>query len=222
MDSAVPAPQVVVRGEATLVVDPEIAELGVTVTGRARDRQSALERCRARQDEVTAVVTAAGDAVETVETTGLSVHREIRDRRGDGDPVASLYTQLTVGRLDVLGDLVVALGRLDDVAVAGPWWRLRPNSPAVEQARLAAVRDALHRARQYAAAFGAHLTALLEVSDSGLSGGGVLRVAGATAEMAPFGGGELRLDLAPARQEVHGAVELRFAMSRPDPEVLRP
>ena len=74
-----PTPQVVVRGEAMLVVDPEIAELGVTVTGRARDRQTALERCRARQDEVVAVVTAAGDAVETVETTGLSVHREIRD-----------------------------------------------------------------------------------------------------------------------------------------------
>lgn len=222
MDDSLPVPQVVVRGEATLVVDPEIAELGVTVTGRARDRQSALERCRARQDEVATVVAAAGDAVETVETTGLSVHREIRDRRGDGDPVASLYTRLTVGRLDALGDLVVSLGRLDDVDVTGPWWRLRPDSPVIEQARLAAVRDAVSRAGQYAAAFGAHLTALLELSDSGLSGGGVHRLAAAASEMAPFGNDELRLDLAPARQEVHGAVELRFAMSRPDPEALRP
>ena len=222
MDDSLPVPQVVVRGEATLVVDPEIAEVGVTVTGRARDRQSALERCRARQDEVATVVAAAGDAVETVETTGLSVHREIRDRRGDGDPVASLYTRLTVGRLDALGDLVVSLGRLDDVDVTGPWWRLRPDSPVIEQARLAAVRDAVSRAGQYAAAFGAHLTALLELSDSGLPGGGVHRLASAAPEMAPFGNDELRLDLAPARQEVHGAVELRFAMSRPDPEALRP
>ena len=220
MDMPTPVPQVVVRGEAMLVVDPEIAELGVTVTGRARDRQSALERCRARQDEVTAVVTAAGDAVESVETTGLSVHREIRDRRGDGDPVASLHTRLVVGRLEVLGDLVVALGRLDDVAVTGPWWRLRPESAALEQARLAAVRDAVRRARQYAAAFGAELTALLEVSDTGLAGG--VRFANAAAEVAPFGDGELRLDLAPARQEVHGAVEVRFAMSAPDQEVFRP
>ena len=36
MDIPTPAPQVVVRGEAMLVVDPEIAELGVAVTGRAR------------------------------------------------------------------------------------------------------------------------------------------------------------------------------------------
>ena len=220
MNGSAPAPQVVVRGEAMLLVDPEIAELWVTAIGRARDRQSALERCRARQDEVTAVVTAAGDAVETVETTGVSVHREVRDGRWDGDPVASLHTRVTVGRLDAVGDLVVALGRLDDVSVSGPSWRLRPESPAVEQARLAAVRDAVHRARQYAAAFGAELTALLQVSDTGLSGGS-FEVARAVGAMGAFGDSELRLDLTPARQEVHGSVELRFSMSTPDQEVFR-
>jgi uncharacterized protein len=222
MDIPTPVPQVVVRGEATLVVDPEIAELGVTVTGRARDRQSALERCRSRQDEVTAVVTAAGDTVESAETTGLSVHREIPDRHGDGDPVATLHTRLTIGRLDVVGDLVVALGRLDDVSVTGPMWRLRPESPVHEQARLAAVRDAVRRAGQYAAAFGAQLTHLLEVRDTGLPDRGPFRVAAAVAEMAPFGDGDLHLDVAPARQEVRGAVEVRFAMSAPDQEVFRP
>jgi len=220
MSNPEPTPQVVVRGEAMLLVDPEIAELWVTATGRARDRQSALERCRARQDEVTAVVTAAGDAVETVETTGLSVRREVVGQRWDGDPAASVTTRLTVGRLDAVGELVVALGRLDDVSVSGPSWRLRPNSPVVEQARLDAVRDAVQRARQYAAAFGADLTALLEVRDEGLSEGS-LRVAGAMEAMGAFGDSELRLDLAPARQEVRGAVEVRFAMSAPDPEVFR-
>jgi uncharacterized protein YggE len=214
-----PAPQVVVRGEAMLLVDPEIAQFDVTVTGRARDRQSALERCRARQDEVTAVLTAAGEAVEVVETAGVSVYREVRDRRGDGDPVASVHTRLTIGRLDAVGDLVVALGRLDDTTVSGPVWRLRPESPAIEQARLAAVRDAVHRARQYAGAFGAELTALLQVSDTGLSGG--FEVAGAVGAMGAFRDSELRLDLTPARQEVHGSVELRFAMSAPDQEVFR-
>jgi uncharacterized protein YggE len=220
MNVPAPAPQVVVRGEAMVRVDPEIAALAVTVTGRARDRQSALERCRTRQDEVRAVVTAAGDAVETVETTGFSVQREIRDRRADGDPVASVHTRLTVGRLDAVGDLAVALGRLDDVAVAGPWWQLRADSDVFEQARLAAVRDAVRRARQYAAAFGSELTALLEISDVGLSGGR-LEVAGAMGAMGTFGDDELSLDLTPARQEVHGVVEVRFAMSAPDQEVFR-
>jgi uncharacterized protein len=215
----VPAPQVVVRGEALLVVDPEIADVEVIVQVRARDRQTALERCSARQGDVAAVVAAAGDAVELTETTGVSVHLEVRDRRAPGEPVASLHTRLTLGRLDAVGELVVALGRLDDVEVSGPYWRLRPDSPAAERARLAAIGDAVTRARQYAAAFGAHLTALVEVSDTGLGGGG-LRVAGTMASMARFEG-EPHLDLVPARQEVHGSVEVRFAMSEPDQEVFR-
>ena len=202
-----------------LVVEPEIADVDVTVSVRARDRQTALERCSARQDEVVAVVAAAGEAVEVTETTGVSVHLEVRDRRAPGEPVASLHTRLTLGRLEAVGELVVALGRLDDVEVSGPYWRLRPDSGAVEQARLAAVRDAVRRARQYAAAFGAELTALVEVSDTGLGGGG-LRVAGAMDSMARFEG-EPHLDLVPARQTVHGAVEVRFTMSQPDQEVFR-
>jgi len=215
----IPAPQVVVRGEALLVVEPELADVDVTVRVRARDRQTALERCAARQEEVTAVVKAAGDAVELVETTGVSVHLEVRDRRAPGEPVASLNTRLSVGRLDAVGELVVALGRLDDVEVSGPFWRLRPDSRAAEEARLAAVRDAVTRARQYAAAFGAGLTALVEVRDTGTGGGG-FRVAGAMASMARFEG-EPQLDLVPARQEVHGAVEVRFTMSEPKQEVFR-
>ena len=215
----IPVPLVVVRGEAMLVVEPEIADVAVTVRVRARDRQTALERCSARQEEVAAVVAAAGDAVEVTETTAVSVHLEVRDRRAPGEPVASLHTRLVLGRLDAVGELVVALGRLDDVEVSGPFWALRPDSAATQQARLSAVRDAVTRARQYAAAFGAHLTALVEVSDTGAGAGG-LRVAGAMASMARFEG-EPHLDLVPARQEVHGSVEVRFTMSEPDQEVFR-
>jgi uncharacterized protein YggE len=214
-----PAPQVTVRGEALLVVDPELADVHVTVRVRARDRETALERCSARQEEVAAVVAAAGDAVEVAETTGVSLYLEVRDRRAPGEPVASLHTRLTLGRLDTVGELVVALGRLDDVEVSGPYWRLRPDSPAAEEARLTAVQDAVRRARQYAAAFGATLTALVEVSDTGV-GRGQLRVAAPMASMARFEG-EPHLDLVPARQEVHGAVEVRFTMSEPDQEVFR-
>jgi uncharacterized protein len=213
------APHVLVRGEAVLLVDPEVADIGITVRTRARDRQTALERCAARQADVTAVLASANDAVENLETAGVSVHVEVRDRRAPGEPVASVHTRVTVNRLDLAGELVVALGRLDDVDVFGPTWRLRTDSPAYERARLDAVRDALHRARQYAAAFGAELTALLEVRDAGLSGGG-FQVAGAMTPMGRFES-DISLDLTPARQEVHGSVEVRFAMSEPDQEVFR-
>jgi len=213
-----PVPSVSVRGEAVLVVEPEIADLDVTVRVRARDRQIALERCRAVQEQVTAVVHRAGDAVETAETAAVTVYLE-HSHTGPGDPVASQHTRIRVGALDAVGELVVELGRLDDVELNGPSWGLRPDSPAYERARLAAVSDAVRRARSYAAAFGAELTALLEVSDPGTAGSGV-RVAAGMAALS-FEAGDLALDVTPMRSEVRGAVEVRFAMSEPEQEVFR-
>jgi uncharacterized protein YggE len=213
-----PAPTVSVRGEALLVVEPDLADLDVTVRVRARDRQTALERCRAVQEQVADVVRRAGDSVESAETAAVAVHLEYSPGR-PGDPVASQHTRLRVRRLDVVGEVVVALGRLDDVEVHGPSWALRPDSPAYDRARSAAVSDAVRRARSYATAFGAELTALLEVSDPGIAGSG-LRVAAGSAALS-FEAGDLALDLTPMRCEVRGAVEVRFAMSEPEQEVFR-
>ena len=212
------APHVVVRGEAVLRVPPEVADLVVAVRCRARDRESALQACAARNGQVTAVLAAAGTAIEAQETAAVSVHLE-RDERGTAAPVATVDTRVTVAQPDLAGELVVALGRLEDVSVWGPTWRLRPDSPVPARARVAAVEDAVRRARQYAAAFGAGLTELVEVADRGLSGG--FQVAGSVAAVARFESDAPSLELAPAPQEVHGSVEVRFAMSAPDPEVFR-
>ena len=218
MSQPQPVPTVSVRGEAVLVVEPEIADLAVTVRVRARDRQTALERCRAVQEQVTRVVQRAGNAVESAETAAVTVYLE-HSHTGLGDPVASQHTRIRVTALDTVGELVVELARFDDVEVSGPSWGLRPDSPAYERARLAAVADAVRRARSYAAAFGAELTALLEVSDPGIAGSAG-RVAAGMAALS-FEAGDLALDVTPMRSEVRGAVEVRFAMSEPEQEVFR-
>jgi uncharacterized protein len=213
-------PQVVVRGEAVLTVPPEVADVVATVRVRARDRRTALERCQAGLDDVTAVVDAAGDDVETVATAGMSVYEERYERRPP-ETVATVQTRLVVGRIEAAGELLVALGGLDDVEVGGPYWRLRPDSPAHEEARLAALRDAVRRARLYASAFGAEITGLVQVADAGLSGQGTLRFAEAGSGVAALEQSGPVLDLSPEDQRVHGSVEVRFAMSVPDPEVFR-
>jgi uncharacterized protein len=214
-------PQVVVRGEAVLTVPPEVAELGVTVRVSARDRQTAIERCGARSAEVTRVITAAGDAVETADTAAVSVHLERYDQ-GPGVPVAVVRTRLVLGRPEATGPLLVALGELDDVMVDGPSWQLRPGSSAPEEARLAAIDDAIRRARLYAGAFGAELTDLIEIADAGLSRAGraglMDQVSGVAAAFEASGPG---LELTPQQLRVHGSVEVRFATSVPDPEVFR-
>jgi uncharacterized protein YggE len=213
-------PQVVVRGEAVLTVPPEVADVVATVRVTARDRQTALERCQSRLADVTAVVGAAGDAVEEAVTAGVQVYEEHHERRPP-EPVATVHTRLVLGRIDAAGELLVALGGLDDVAVDGPWWRLRPDSRAHEEARLAAIRDAVRRARVYAEAFGAEITELVEVADAGLTRNGGARFAERASGVAAFESNGPRLELTPEQQRVHGSVEARFVMSVPDPEVFR-
>jgi uncharacterized protein YggE len=187
----------------------------------ARDRQTAIERCGARSAEVTRVITAAGDAVETADTAAVSVHVERYDQ-GPGVPVAIVRTRLVLGRPEATGPLLVALGELDDVMVDGPSWQLRPGSSAPEEARLAAIDDAIRRARLYAGAFGAELTDLIEIADAGLSRAGraglMDEVSGVAAAFEASGPG---LELTPQQLRVHGSVEVRFATSVPDPEVFR-
>ena len=48
------------------------------------------------------------------------------------------------------------------------WWALRPDSPVYRDARLAAARDAMVRAREYAEAFGGSIAGLIEAADAGL------------------------------------------------------
>ncbi len=214
-------PQVVVSGEAVLTVPPEVAELGVTVRVSARDRQTAIERCGARSAEVTRVIAAAGDAVETADTAAVSVHLERYDQ-GPGVPVAVVRTRLVLGRPEAAGPLMVALGELDDVMIDGPSWQLRPGSSAPEEARLAAIDDAIRRARLYAGAFGAEISELIEIADAGLSRAGRAglrdEATGVLAALETSGPG---LELTPQQLRVHGSVEVRFRTSVPDPEVFR-
>src|SRR4051812_40488269 len=136
MAGPAPIPQVIVRGEAVLAVEPELAVVEVTVRARGRDRGTALQRCSARQAEVNEVVISAGDAVESAETAGAAVYPETEDG-GMTVSVATVHTRLTVPRLDAAGGLVVALGRLGDGGGAGPGWRPRGGSPATGQGRRA-------------------------------------------------------------------------------------
>jgi uncharacterized protein len=216
-------PQVVVHGEAVLTVPPEVAELAVTVRASARDRQTAIERCGARAAEVARIVAAAGDAVETADTAAVSVHVERYDQ-GPGTPVASVQTRLVLARPESAGRLSAALGELEDVMVDGPWWRLRPTSRAPEEARLAAIDDAVRRARLYAGAFGAELVGLVEIADTGTRvprAGRAGLADDVSGVAAAFEAGAPAFEVTPQQLRVHGSVEVRFVMSAPDPEVFR-
>ncbi|MEU8759111.1 SIMPL domain-containing protein [Streptomyces sp. NPDC048659] len=214
------APQVTVRGEGRLEVDPELARIGVSVRARGTDRSSVLAALTARNAEAIALVKSYGDAVAKLETGALSVSPE-PSRHGRGERVRGYqgWVHLSAELTDftALGELTTRLADLEWTRVDGPWWALRPDSPAYAEARRRAVGEAVRRAREYAEALGSSLVALLELSDTGLGqGGGPVPMGGARMAFAAEAvDAPAPLELEPQRQTVTAEVAARFTMAPP-------
>jgi uncharacterized protein len=211
----VDGPVVMVRGESVREVPPEIAQFGVTVSARDRDRQATIARLAERSAAVRTLVDDYGDAIERRETGGLYVWPELKK---SGERVAAYHgtvtTTVTVLDFTVLGELMLRLSDQDQTTVAGPWWQLRPGSPVHREARRAAISAAVTRAREYAEAVGARVTGLLEIADVGTGAQPMMRRA-AYAMAAAAEAGPPQLELDPQLQTVEASVEARFAISEP-------
>lgn len=211
-------PIVAVRGESTREVDPEIASFTVTVSARDRDRATTLARLSTRVDALRSVLDGYAAAIEKRETSRLSVYAETA-RRGEkvSAYVGSTTTTVTVVDLDVVGEMMLRVADQDQVTVAGPYWSLRPASPVYREARQAAIADALERAREYASALGAHVTGLVEITDSGMSGGSMhtMKFAAQAMSRGMPAGATPEIDLDPQRQQVNAQIEGRFTISAP-------
>jgi uncharacterized protein len=214
-------PLISVKGEATLEVEPEIAVVSVTVMARDKDRHTAMKRLAARNDQVLALIKTFGEAVEKVESRPASIRPEFKDvkaREHIAGYVAQAGVTLTVRDFTVLSELVPRLAEEELITLAGPWWQLRPDSPAARQARLAAAQDAMARAKEYAEAFGGRITGLVEAADPGLLQSAVqqprgLFRAGAAAMGAPD---SVEITFEPVRQTVRAEVDARFTMTPPE------
>jgi uncharacterized protein len=220
-------PSISVRGEATIEVDPEIAIVSVTCTARAAGRRRAIDLFTKRHAQVMALLKGYGEAVEKIESSAVNVHPEFRPGKLGGkikERIAGYAARgsidVTVGEFTILGDLVAGLASEEMAAVSGPWWSLRPDSPVHRQARLAAARDALQRARDYAEAFGSRVAGLSDVADSGLltEAKQPVRMRAMAARGGPYdtAEGQEDLDFEPAKQTVRAQVEARFTMTPPE------
>jgi uncharacterized protein YggE len=208
-------PMIVVRGEATREVPPELAIFSVTTSARDKDRQTALTMLTERAAELRTHLDDYPEAIEHRETTGVQVHPELK--RGGGERIAAyigtVTTTVTVTDFTVLGDLLMRLAGRNQARVAGPWWQLRPGSRAGTDVRRAAIADALDRAREYAEAVGAQVDRLVEIADENAGGGGQPMM-----RMAAFGGApeaDLQLEVDPQQQTVHASVLVRVTITEP-------
>lgn len=214
-------PRISVRGEATLEAEPELARIGITVTARGTGRATVLDDLTRRNTAALTLIKEYGDAVEKLETGTLVITPEIAKGRGERVRThhGRVHLTATLGDFTALGELTTRLADLELTGVGGPWWSLRPDSPAHRTARIEAVHDAVRRAREYAHALGGTLVAMLELADEGAQPATAYRhrAYGSVAIAAPPPGGQApALDLEPERQTVHAQVIAHFTMTPPN------
>ncbi|GHF66383.1 hypothetical protein GCM10010218_54920 [Streptomyces mashuensis] len=226
-------PRIAVRGEAHLETDPDLAHLGIGITARGTDRHTTLDDLTRRHHAVQQLLTRYGNALHHTETSHLTLTPELTtNSRTERIRAYHGHIHLTATLTDftALPDLTDHLARLELTSIDGPWWSLRPDSPAHTRARQEAVHDALRRAREYAAALGSHLTALVELADTAADHPTpthgphpaphptAFRTAGFADDHAAggtHGSTTPTLDLSPRRQTVHAHVNARFTMTPP-------
>src|ERR1019366_1355083 len=112
------------------------------------------------------------DVIERSESSGARISpqqagRPLRDREERGY-LGAMHHAITVTGFDRLRELMAQLAPRELTEVGGPWWELRAQSPVYRDARVAAARDAVRRARDYAGALGSQLTGLVELADARL------------------------------------------------------
>jgi uncharacterized protein YggE len=219
-------PLIAVRGEIVLEVEPEIARLEVSTVARDADRARAMQLLDDRNATVDKILASFPDVIDRVENSGLRVSPQLSNSKAPSQVEAYrgvVRQTIAVTGFDRIGELMTQLAGQEMTDVGGPWWELRPGSPVYRQARVAAVADAVRRARDYAGALGSELLGLVELADARLLSDGAAqgehiprftsRLPQRTRVASPE---EFTFDLTPAKQTVRATVEARFRISNPD------
>ena len=170
-----PAPRILVTGQGSVDIAPDMAVLSLTVTREADTAHAALEASSSAMNDVLAAMKAEGVKARDLQTSGFSIQPKYiyppQKSSGDREPPRIVgYTvrnSLTVrvrdiSALGVILDKSVALG----VNEGGNFTLTNADpSAAITQARIEAIEDAMDKAETLAEAAGVKTGKLLEISE---------------------------------------------------------
>ena len=209
------APIVTVRGEAQLEGPPDLAGLSCTLHASGDSAEATRAQLATGSQAVAALLEQFAGALDRKSTSGLHVSPNFNHKNPTKITgyTGTFSTSLVVSDFEALSALILALSALPSSQVDGPWWSLKPDNPMYREVRLAAIGEARRRADDYAAAFGATVAELVEVSDldSGMSGMPVRMAKFSAMEAGDFGGDSFSFE--PALQTVSGNVTVRFTLT---------
>ena len=216
-DSTPNWPVVRVSSHAQIEVPADRASLSVQLSSAAHPAKiDAIAELSTQRQAVQAVLDQFESVIRQTSVSRNSVYEYDPDRGvGSSGPPrsrwqASVSFNLQIADLDQIAALYNRLRRLAPEGLGGPYWSLSDDHPAHHQARAAAVRSAVVRAKELAVAAETEVVSLDWLSDA--DAGDVQMMAkgmrmGSDGEMDPFGAD---LDLEPELQTVTVSVRAQY------------
>lgn len=225
-----------VRGDASTSVDPDLAVLACSLRTAASDKASALASAASHLRSVEAALAGLGGVVATSDTQRVPLswvassagsHEELYwDRhteanRPTGQVIATVAVEVRVRALELLPQVGAALAHHRSVHVEHVAWQVDDANPAWARVRAEAIRVALQRARDYAAALGGTVSRVEQIADTGLLSEGGDRPGRAMRAMRAVAGAETagaddatpRLD--PSPQQLSAVIDARVIAAVP-------
>ena len=204
--------RITVTGEGKVSAAPDMAVLTLGVTAENAQADLAMQEMREGMAAVLARLEAAGIAERDVQTSGLSLDPRWSDRRESSEPpriesfVASSQVTIRLRALETLGGLLDGLVEDGANDLRGLHFALQEPQPLEDDARRAAVADAMRKAALYAEAAGVALGPILSISEQGGVQPRMMR-----AEMAAFAA-DAGMPVAAGELEVAAVVTITYAL----------
>lgn len=178
-DDANPVPRILVSGEGSVDIAPDMAVLTLTVTRQAETARAALDANSEAMRDVQNAMKTAGIEERDLQTSGFSIQPNYiyPAPRASGEREPPKIVGYTVrNSLTVRVRDIAAVGAVLDKSVSlgvneggNIMFTNDDPSEAIKQARTLAVRDALDRANTLADAAGVKTGKLLEMSEQSFS-----------------------------------------------------
>jgi uncharacterized protein YggE len=166
-------PRIIVSGEGTVTAAPDMANVSIGVVARETTAQLAMDGIAAAGQSLIAALSARGIEPRDIQTQGVSLFPLTQGgETPQAQPVitgyeASTTVDVRVRDLDALGALLDEMVSSGANSLQGLSFDINEKGPLMDEARRAAVQDALARARVLAEAAGVTLGPIQSITDAG-------------------------------------------------------
>jgi uncharacterized protein YggE len=219
-----------VRGEARVTVAPDFGVFNGALKAVGETKAEAVQSAAAGLRQLTDTLSWLGGVPLGVDSRrrpltwsaySATTESEHADDQSTGKwqltgrTVATTTVQLVVRDFDVIDRLGGALAAHDGFSVHYVHWDADPDNPAWPEVRASAIRAALAKGRDYAAAVGGSLLRIEHIADIGLLGGeGPMRAIPLSAAARSAGLPDVP-SLDPVPQELVAVIDARFVAALP-------